>query len=491
MTILRHCSLLLALIAIMTPALVQAQASRQVQPSSQATASGIVNKRTTRSATGRVTTGKFRVFENRDAQSGKQIHLDFVVLHARNSRYRADPFFFFAGGPGQAVTSLADRFRTHWIRNERDIVLIDQRGTAGDHDLSFQFRSEGDVLQQFLEPVMDIDVVRENLDRLREQADLRMYSTPMAVDDVNDFRVAMGYRKINIKGGSYGTRFCLEYLRRHGDTVRSAILAGCAPIEFKNPLYHAAGAQRALDLIFAEVQGNERYRAAFGDLQAKFDEIVDRLRDQPVTVEIVNKATGNPEPVQMDLPAFLASVRFQMYYTAGNRDLPRLLLEAHQGNFRPFVVSALQQNIALRRSLALGMMLSVTSAEDLARIEESEIESATGDSFFGDARVRAQLAAGELWPKSRLPEGFDLPVKSEVPTLILSGHLDPVTPPQWGELIYENFPNSMHVVAPTAHDIYHDCVESIQRQFLDRGSVAGINTSCIKKMQLPALTLSK
>ena len=135
------------------------------------------------------------------------------------------------------------------------------------------------------------------------------------------------------------------------------------------------------------------------------------------------------------------------------------------------------------------MLLSVTAAEDLARIEEEEIEAATGDSFFGDARVRAQMAAGKLWPKSELPEDFGQAVMSNVPTLILSGVLDPVTPPKWGEIIHQNFPNSLHVVVPTAHDIQGVCVDQVQRQFLERGSVNGVDVSCVRGMSLPPLTL--
>ena len=328
MTYLHHWYVALVLAICVLPTALRAQSS------------GIVDRQTTQTRSGKVTRGKFRVLENRDDPSGKQIHLDFTVLHARNRRPQPDPFFFFAGGPGQAVTTVADRFRNHWIRNDRDIVLIDQRGTAGDHDLSFQFRTEGDVLQQFLAPVMDGATVRANLERLKQIADLRMYSTPLAADDVDAFRRAMGYGKINIKGGSYGTRFCLVYLRRHGDSVRTATLAGCAPMVFKNPLYHAEGAQRALDLIFDEVQNNDRYRAVFGDLRQKFDEVVERLGNEPVTIDVVNQSSGKTEPVRLDLQAFLAAVRFQMYYTGGNRELPKLLCEAHQGNFRSFVVSA-------------------------------------------------------------------------------------------------------------------------------------------------------
>jgi pimeloyl-ACP methyl ester carboxylesterase len=450
---------------------------------------GVVFRQKTASPHGPVTRGRFRVPENRDGSEGRTLDLDFTILHANGQPRRADPLFFFAGGPGQAVTSIAAAWDRHWIRRNRDIVLVDQRGTAGNHDLSFQYQTTGNTLQQYLDPVLEPNLVRRNLERLQTRADLRMYSTPMAADDVNELREALGYQKINIAGGSYGTRICLVYLRRHGDTVRTAMLSGCAPLAFRNPLYHAEGAQRALDMIFAEAESSQRYRQAFGDLRGKFAEILARLDREPVTVEVINRSTGQTEPVQMDRQAFAAAVRLQMYYTDDSRQLPRLLCAAHSGDFRPFVVSALQQNIALRNSIALGMLLSVTAAEDLARIDPAEIEERTGNSFFGDARVHSQREAAALWPKSVLPEDFGNPVRSAVPTLILSGRLDPVTPPQWGQLIHENFPNSLHVVIPAAHNIGGPCVDQIRRQFLETASVRGLDTRCVADMKLPPLAL--
>ncbi len=276
------------------------------------------------------------------------------------------------------------------------------------------------------------------------------------------------FRSVGL-GGSYGTRACLVYLRRHGQTVRTATLAGCAPIEFRNPLYHSEGAQRALELMFEEAASTEAYQKSFGDLRGKFGEILLRLEMEPARVEFKNQSTGKTESVTMNRSDFLASVRFQMYYTGPCRELPRLLCEAHSGDFRPFVLNSLRLNQALRQSLALGMLLSVTTAEDVARIDVSEIAGLTQETVFGDARVHSQIAAAKLWPKSLLPPDFGKPVHSNVPTLILSGSINPVTPPKWGEMVHKNFPNSVHLVFPTAHDINGPCVDRIQRTVSGNG----------------------
>lgn len=450
----------------------------------------LVDVKTTKNSSGKVTRGKFRVWENRLTKTGRQIHLNFLVLHAQNDASESDPFFFIVGGPGQASTTAAPMFQNHWIRQDRDIVMLDQRGTGGDNRLAFDYTEQkASQLQEYFDPIMSPAVVQRNLDKLSRRADLRMYSTPIAADDMDDFRRAMGYDKINIMGGSYGTRACLVYIRRHGEHVRTATLAGCAPIEFKNPLFHSQSAQRALDLMFEEAASTEEYRAAFGDLKKKLYDITERLKSEPAVVDINSPITGKSESITLSSADFIAAVRFQMYYTSRSRQLPVLLCRAYEGDFTPFVSSSLRQNMALRQTLALGMLLCVTSAEDVMRILPEEVAPLNEDTIFGSGRVRSQIAAAKLWPKSELPDGFGQPVKSNVPTLILSGQIDPVTPPKWGEKIHANFPNSVHLVFPTAHDINGPCVDQIRKQFLDSGTVKGLDTSCLKFMKLPKLRM--
>ena len=165
----------------------------------------IVEEKTVESSEGSITRGKFRVWENRQTKTGRQIHLDFIVVHAQSKEPKPDPLFFIVGGPGQAATTVAARFQNHWVRKDRDIILINQRGTGGDNRLAFDYTEGATELQQYFDPIMEEAVVRRNLERLNQRADLRMYSTPMAADDLNDFRMAMQYQKINIMGGSYGT----------------------------------------------------------------------------------------------------------------------------------------------------------------------------------------------------------------------------------------------------------------------------------------------
>ena len=446
--------------------------------------------KSTETASGKVTKGHFRVFENRTTNKGRELELDIVVLHANGKSPQPDPIFYIAGGPGQAAATLYRAFQNHWMRADRDLVFVNQRGTGGSNRLAFpDWRASNP--QNYLRPLFEPDRVKNAAEELGKKFDLTMYSTPMAMDDLNEIRQALGYDKINLLGGSYGTRASLVYLRRHRKSVRTATLNGVAPIEFKNPLYHAQESQIALDKIFKEVESDEEYRKAFPDLKKKFQTILDRLEKEPAQVELTDRNTGKPISIKLTKTAFCSSLRFQLYYLNTSRRVPLMILNAYEGDYKPFVISAINRNRALSRSIAAGMLLSVTAAEDVARIRSDEIEKATKNTFLGDRRVRLQIAACKLWPKSKLPKGFDAPVKSDVPTLILSGSLDPVTGPRWGEVVHKNFPNSIHLVVPGAHGVGGACIQKIQKQFLKTGQVKDLDVSCVKGMKLPRLVMPK
>ena len=438
---------------------------------------------------GKESRGTYRVFENRESRTGREIRLKIAVLHANGSDRQPDPIFFLAGGPGQGAADASAAFVKSPLRRDRDIVLVNQRGTGGDNLLQFKVFEDGQNIQQFIDPMFGLEQVRKARDALATKADLRMYSTPIAMDDLNEVRTALGYEKVNLIGGSYGTRAALVYIRRHPNTVRTATLMGVAPIPFTNPLFQAESAQRAIDLIFKEIESSETYSKHLPDLRANFWNLLERLEKQPAKVNVT--IDGRKQSVLVTRESLANAIRFQMYYMDTSRKLPALLSHAVHGEMTPLIESSIKRNRTIGQMLAMGMLLSVTAAEDLARIDPDSIEKLTKGTFLGDGRVRRQIEAGKIWPKSNLPDGFGKPVQSDVPTLIFSGSLDPVTPPKWGELVHKNFPNSVHVVAPCAHDIGGPCIDAIHRQFLESGTVEGLNIDCVKQMKLPPLHLPK
>ncbi len=437
---------------------------------------------------GTISRGTFKVFENRDTLEGRMIELNVVVLHAAGPDPRPDPIFRLAGGPGQAATGMWRGMVQSPQRQLRDIVLVDQRGTGGDNLLAVEVGSDED-LQGYIDPAFRTEPFRKALEELKKRYDLTQYSTPHAMDDLNEVRIALGYDQINLMGTSYGTRAALVYMRRHPETVRSAVLNGVVPLAFRNPLYHAYGAQWAIERVLTECEEDPDCRSAFPDIRKELVAVLDRLDQEPAPAEVAHPASLEIVPVLVGRASFIETIRGMLYSTRRSRLVPLFVNQAFSGNFDPIAKEALSRNRELNRGLALAMLQCVICAEDIARIDPWEIEKETKDTYFGDFRVRGQMAICDFWPRSRLPENYGDPVSIPVPVLLLSGTLDAVTPPRWGEEAASHLPISLHVVAPGAHGVGGECITGIIATFLNTGSVAGLDTSCVQDMRLPPFVL--
>ncbi len=432
---------------------------------------------------GNISSGTFAVFENRDSRQGRTIKLDVIILHAFSETPKPDPFFPLAGGPGVDVTGRVNGYKKSWIREERDIVLVSQRGTGGDNRLDCLLAASDENLQSYFDPLFNLDNFRACLEELQENFDLTMYSTCMAADDLNDLRLALDYDKINLTGTSYGTRAALVYMRRHPETVRCAILNGVLPIANKNPLFHTSSAQEAIQLLLTDCFENPDCRFAYPNLENEFLTILEQLDEEPVEVFIDHPETEERVPVYLDRDSFLEALRTMMYSYGQNRQVPYLIHQAFLGEYEPFAETGIQSSRNIRRSLALGMLLCVTCGEDLSRVTDEEIVRFTQGTFLGDNRIRQQMAVCEFWPKSNIPDNYGDPVQVDVPVLLLSGTMDPVTPPIWGTKAASHLPNGLHLVVPGAHGVGGDCIRFIEKQFLESGSIENLDISCAELIE--------
>ncbi|MEM8964024.1 MAG: alpha/beta fold hydrolase, partial [Acidobacteriota bacterium] len=433
--------------------------------------------------------GVYEVPENRATGEGRMLEIDVIVLPATGPKAKPDPIFPIAGGPGSAVTESAPWWADAPEREKRDIVFVDQRGTNGSHLLDCP--PLADDPQVYLEPYFEIEAMTRCRDELMAKADLTQYGTDAFVDDLNDVRAALGYDQINLMGGSYGSRASLVYMRRHPETVRTANLSGLAPPAFRNPLYHAQEAQNALEAVLAQCRADRECLRAYGDLTGVWEDVLDELEASPAEVEIVDRETQETHTVTLARGPAASGLRVFMYSTEGSRRVPKILHAAKQGDLSPLASAAMGSSRALDRALAEGQLLSVVCAEDLARIDPAEIDPLTENTFLGAQRVRDQMAACAIWPERVAPSTMGDAVDVEVPTLLLSGAIDPVTGPWWGEEAASHLPNSLHIIAPIAHysigDL--DCLDQIDAAFLDAGSVDGLDVSCVAEMDYPPFEL--
>ena len=434
--------------------------------------------------------GSFRVFENRDTKQGRTIDLKIVVLPALSNDPKPDPLFFLAGGPGQGAAQMARQLRdtVRRIQAERDVVLIDQRGTGKSNPLNCTSTDES------LKTLNESD--DESIARLRKcmeglNGDLRFYTTPIAMDDLDDVRAYLGYDKINLYGGSYGTRAALVYLRQHEPRVRAIALDGVAPPDMRLPLYFARDAQRALDKLLADCEADEACRTKFPNLAARARALFVRLAAQPARVRLVHPRTGIAEDVTLDA-RFLTSVVVNALYSPLAASLiPDLITRAENSDFQGLLaLASLGEGVA--QNMSHGMHFSVVCAEDHPRIKEEDIDRETAGNVFARHLIAGRMKVCEMWPRGPVPANYYEPVTSDVPVLIMSGELDPVTPPSWGETVLQHLRNAKHVVVPgTGHGALGTaCGARLLRDFLDKGTAERVDISCTKVLHRPPFFLT-
>ena len=439
--------------------------------------------------------GTLEVYENRATKTGRKISLNIVVYPATGDKREPDPLFYFAGGPGSAATEDAPGFVPAFakIREHRDLVFVDQRGTGRSHPLDCPFYNPAD-LQSYLGYFFPLEDVRKCRTELEPKADLKLYTTTIAMDDIDEVRAALGYERINLFGGSYGTRAALTYLKRYPQHVRTATLQGVSPTDQYMPYDFPPANERALEGILAECAADEACNKAFPNLKSEAKSVLAQLIKGPVEVEV--EKPNSKERVKVKLSRDLAAeaIRYMLYSPVPASRVPLLLHLAAEGNFEPLANQALFYRRVLVGTGSNGMYLSITCAEDLPGIEPGEGERLAVNTFLGDYRLRQQREACALWPRADVERDYTAPVRVDVPVLILTGQWDPVTPPANGDRIAKNLPNSLHVVVPHgAHGLGGldgiDCVLGLTTGFVEQGTTKGLDTSCVKNVRRKGFAL--
>jgi pimeloyl-ACP methyl ester carboxylesterase len=435
--------------------------------------------------------GTLEVFENRETRQGRTIQLKIVVLPALGSDAKPDPLFFLAGGPGQGAAQLArplrDLFRR--IQADRDIVLVDQRGTGKSHPLNC---TSDDESLAALNEADEIGLARLKKCLAEYDADPRLYTTPIAMDDLNEVRQHLGYDKINIYGGSYGTRAALVYLRQHEPTVRSMVIDGVAPTDMRLPLFFARDAQRALDKLIADCEADATCRAQYPDLSRRIRALLARLESNPATVRLTHPRTGVAEEVTVRAKLVVNIIAQTLYLPLTASLIPELIKRAEANDFQGLLALAFMSGGGGDDAMAAGMQLSVVCAEDYPRITPEDAARASSGSVFARYLLEDRLKACEFWPRGHVDPSYYDPVKSSIPVLVLSGDLDPVTPPSWGDSVIPHLSNSKHIVVPgTGHGaISTGCGMRIVRSFIDAASTAALDTGCLAALKRPPFFLT-
>jgi pimeloyl-ACP methyl ester carboxylesterase len=430
--------------------------------------------------------------ENR-AAPGRTIDLHVVVLPAVGTPRLPDPIVYLAGGPGQAASSLASDYMplVRALGGNRDLVFADQRGTGRSHALLCRFYGPPDRPDSYFTEFLPLDKVRECREALSRDADLRHYTTAASVDDLEAIRVALNYPQINVVGGSYGTRLALEYVRRYEKNVRSVVLESPVTPAVHAPEAFGRLAAAALDALIEECEAAAPCAQAFPALRSEAAAVFDRLRRGPVTAMAAHPSKGRPARVTLTRNHVAEAIRYLMYSSRGAATVPFVLHRAHAGDYDPIA------NFLIRwraRGTFDGLYLSITCAEDVPFVA-ADAADRDEPTYLGGYRVREQRAACAEWPHAEPAPQPPPPVESAVPTLIVSGTLDPVTPPENGDAIARTMKNSLHVRVPFGGHSPNgltglECVDHLVRAAIERGRVDGLDTGCVARVARPGFQLS-
>lgn len=431
--------------------------------------------------------GTYEVWENRETRSGRRVPLHIVVLPARGGERQSDAVFFFSGGPGTASTETAAAMaRLFGQANEsRDFVFIDVRGTGRSGALDCGVPESGAPLQTYFDEFLSDQYVSDCL--AQQTADVRFYTQPIAMDDVDEVRQALGYERINLFGSSGGTRQEQLYLRRHPTAVRSVVMFGVHPMDGEMPLSFSRALDRGVEWLLGWCAADPGCSASYPQLAQDWERAKQQFENGPVEAMLRDPQSGREERVRISRGVFADGIRHMLYdLVRARRELPPRIHAAARGDFAPFAEAELRQVRGFERALAHGFFLSATCAEDVQFIDEDDIRRATDGTFLGDYRVRRQQAACRIWPKGEgIGADFQEPVTAGVPVLVLSGEVDVATPVADGERVAQSLPNARHIVMPgQGHGFENaDCLSRLVSQFIARGSHEGIDTSCVEEIR--------
>jgi pimeloyl-ACP methyl ester carboxylesterase len=429
--------------------------------------------------------GRLPVPENPAAPARRQIGLRVAVVPAISTRKRPDPLFVLAGGPGMAATafyaSIAPVFER--IRRDRDIVLVDQRGTGGSNALECE-SSDEDLYQSTTAEI--VAATERCLKMLSAHADVRFYTTRLAVQDLERVRAALGYARINLYGSSYGTVVAQEYLRRFPGRVRSVILDGVVPPERAIGAMSALDAQAALSSIFSRCAEQPACHARFGDPAQAYRQLREELDGHPVWVDLSDPTSGEPYRLQFTDYQLAMVLRLASYTPELAALLPLDLHEAiASADFAPLAGQFLLIDRDYGGAIAAGMNDTVVCSEDVPFYHVNAEERAElAKTFLGTSQLDGLEAICRIWPRGPVDPDFHQPLHSDVPALLLSGGNDPITPPRDAAQASRGFAHSLSLVIPGfGHGQLTDpCMATLMAQFIRRASVSGLDTACTRHL---------
>jgi pimeloyl-ACP methyl ester carboxylesterase len=416
--------------------------------------------------------------------NGRKIELAIALVAASGSP-EPDPIVMIAGGPGQSAleaypavhAAFKDALRT------RSVLLVDARGTGGSHPLKCKDESGRSAVgdENQFDPASARGFAERCRDQLAKDSDLRFYTTEDHSRDLDLVRQRLGVQQLNLIGVSYGTRVAQQYAKRFPQHTRTVTLDSVAPNSLVLGQEHARNLDAALQLQFARCAKDAACAKNLGDPAAQFQALRTRLRAgnlAPVRYrDPLNGEWRNEAPSYGHLSLLL---RLYAYQPQSAAMLPLIVRDAAAGNYESLLAQARQVYGSVSDAIAHGMQLSVICTDD----PELAVDAADADTLMGTEFAAFMLAQCAAWPKGERPADFRVPLAGPVAVLAMSGELDPVTPPRYGDAVIKSLPNGRHLIAPgQGHNVIGTgCMPKLFAQFLESSNAKSLDAECLKTL---------
>ncbi|MFN2448815.1 MAG: alpha/beta fold hydrolase [Candidatus Baltobacteraceae bacterium] len=440
--------------------------------------------------------GTFGVYEDRAARSGRIIELNVVVVKALHPTHHA--IAWIEGGPGASAVMdapfVADGLFEKEIRalhGAYDMLFVDSRGMGRSNATHCDVAPSSDPASYFAQLWPDKLLAACHTAYLTH-ANPNFYNTNNAVDDLDDVRAALGYPKLALDGGSYGTFEALVSLRRHPDTVESALLDGVDPPHFDALPGAPDGAQNAIGDLMVKCRKDASCNAHFPHFAQYFQALIARFDRGPLAVRLKNKHLKQPRTIDLSKEVFVDHLRQAMYDPQSAAYIPYIVEQVHEGNTAPLATMIDTVARGFAGELDMATNLSYMCADAMPFLDPAKVKAAAALSFAGDLRIRAELHACTIWSVNAMPRSFDDPVRSSAPALLMNGTDDPATPIASARAELPYLSNAkLLVVRGAGHGVESPCTDRVAVAFLRARSVQRLDVNrCTATFTVPKFATS-
>lgn len=451
----------------------------------------------------KIVCGTLNVPEDRGQANGPRVHLAVAIVRARTAKPAPDPVLYLSGGPGSAALLSTTLFAHAWLPflANRDFVVVDQRGTGFSTPALMCPENErqsaallGEHVTREAKVQAEASAALSCRNRLAAAGvNLAAYTSADSAADLEDLRVALGYVRWNVFGISYGTRLALTLMRDHPAGVRSVVLDSTYPLQANLYTEMPANANRVFKALFDGCAADVTCNAAHPALEATFYDLVARLDAKPASLRVRNPRSGSLVTVVVDGSELIAQLYRMFYISAQIPALPKMITDASKGNYD---LLANTESVRLGREghFSHGMYFSVQCSEEMPFATQAELDSTAAayprlQTYFRGIleNTATSFSLCTAWGVRQPNPVENQPVRSAIPTLLLAGAYDPITPPAWAKLAASTlstsyvytFPNSGHAVIATGA-----CPAGIIAGFL-RTPTSAPNAACIAGLRGP------